>query len=473
MVFNSFTFFVFFFFVYSLYLVLNHRRQNKMLLAASYFFYGWWDWRFLSLIFISTVTDYLCGLQIDKHREVKVRKIYLTLSVLVNLTILGFFKYFNFFADSFVSVLSFFGIHHTMPTLNVILPVGISFYTFQTMSYTIDIYRKQIKPTRNFLDYALYVSFFPQLVAGPIERATNLLPQILTKRKIGLDQVLEGCWLIYFGLFKKIFVADNLGLIVDSIFGNPLSLNGGMVLLALYAFSFQIYCDFSAYSDIARGIAKLMGIEIMINFKFPYFSKSIQEFWRRWHISLSTWLRDYIYIPLGGSQCPKSRHIINIMAVFLICGLWHGAQWTFVIWGAIHGAYLASTVLLQPIAKRIKIRDYPFSDNLSKFLKVFLTFHAVTFAWVFFRSQSVKEAGIMINSLLFDLTLSTEFYALLLKCFFYCLPVILIDFFQYKKGDFFILFKLPAYLRYTSYSLLFYLLAIFGTATESFIYFQF
>jgi D-alanyl-lipoteichoic acid acyltransferase DltB (MBOAT superfamily) len=300
-------------------------------------FYGWWDYRFLSLIFLSTVVDYIIGLNIPKQDSDKKQILLLWCSVMFNLGVLGFFKYFNFFVDSWIDLFSSVGYEiKSVWTLNIILPVGISFYTFQTMSYTIDVYRKKLEPTKDFISFASFVSFFPQLVAGPIERASNLLPQILKKREFQYEQGIQGLRLILWGMFKKVVIADSLAPLVDNIFGNYQDLGGGTLWLGAIYFAFQIYCDFSGYSDIAIGTSKLFGFELMSNFKFPYFSRNIGEFWRRWHISLSTWFRDYLYIPLGGSQESKWKSIRNVFVIFLVSGFWHGANWTFIFWGLFH-----------------------------------------------------------------------------------------------------------------------------------------
>ena len=302
MLFNSIQFFVFFLIVYSLYLILNHKWQNRMLWLASYIFYGCWDWRFLSLIIISSGVDFYCGAKIDAANESCQRRKFLFVSVAVNLIILGFFKYFNFFVSSLNSLFIAFGLSIDIPILTIVLPVGISFYTFQTMSYTIDIYYKKIKPVDSFSDFCLFVAFFPQLVAGPIERAKNLLPQILRPRKVNLCDFYSGSYLIFWGIFLKVFIADNLAQVVDPIFIKEPPYMGKEVLVSLYAFSFQIFCDFAGYSNIAIGVARCMGFKLMNNFNLPYFSTNPSEFWQRWHISLSSWLRDYLYIPLGGNR---------------------------------------------------------------------------------------------------------------------------------------------------------------------------
>ena len=327
MLFNSIEFLIFLPIVFTFYWFIFNKNlsiQNFIILLSSYIFYGWWDYRFLSLIFLSTIVDYIIGLNIPRQESEKLQKLLLYVSILFNVSVLGFFKYYNFFIDSWLSLFSSFGYEiKSIWTLNIILPVGISFYTFQTMSYTIDIYRKKLKPTKDFISFASFVSFFPQLVAGPIERATNLLPQILNKREFRYEQGVQGLRLILWGLFKKVVIADSLSPIVDDIFSNYQDFSGGTLWLGAVYFAFQIYCDFSGYSDIAIGTSKLFGFEIMSNFRFPYFSRNIGEFWRRWHISLSTWFRDYLYIPLGGSKEGKWKSIRNIFVIFIVSGFWH------------------------------------------------------------------------------------------------------------------------------------------------------
>lgn len=337
MLFNSIEFLIFLPSVFILYWFVfnkNLKLQNTLILISSYLFYGWWDYRFLCLIFVSTIVDYFAGINISNQNSNHKRKLFLWFSIVFNLGILGFFKYYNFFIDSWLELLSSFGYEiKSIYTLNIILPVGISFYTFQTMSYTIDIYRGQLKPTRDFISFASFVSFFPQLVAGPIERAKNLLPQILGRREFQYKQGIQGLRLILWGMFKKVVIADSLAPTVNKIFRDYELLDGGILWLGLIYFAIQIYCDFSGYSDIAIGISKLFGFNLMTNFKFPYFSRNIAEFWRRWHISLSSWFRDYLYIPLGGSKNGKSKSLRNIFTIFLVSGLWHGANWTFIFWG--------------------------------------------------------------------------------------------------------------------------------------------
>ena len=398
MLFNSLEFLIFLPTVFLLYWFVfqkNLRVQNLLLLIISYVFYSWWDYRFLSLIFFSTVVDYFVGLKIYDSNDKKIKKSYLWISILFNLGLLGFFKYFNFFIDSWIDLLGAVGYEQKSTwTLNVILPVGISFYTFQTMSYSLDIYHGKLKPTKDFISFASFVSFFPQLVAGPIERASNLLPQILNKRVFKYDQGVQGLRLILYGMFKKVVIADSLAPHVDTIFENYTTLDGGVLLLGLIYFSFQIYCDFSGYSDIAIGTSKLFGFELMSNFKFPYFSRDIGEFWRRWHISLSTWFRDYLYIPLGGSKSGKWLSIRNIFIIFIVSGFWHGANWTFIMWGLIHA------MLYIPLFLRGKNRQYTTSivaedkwfPSLKELYQMGSTFFFTMIAWTFFRSNSIANA---------------------------------------------------------------------------------
>ena len=342
MLFNSFVFLIFLGIVIPVFYAIKTKSgRNIFLLLASYFFYGYWDWRFCSLLLISTLIDFYVGGKLYKTENEKKRKKLLLVSMVANLGILGFFKYFNFFAESFATLLKSMGGHPDFVLLNIILPVGISFYTFQTMTYTIDIYRRKLEPTNSLIDFALYVSFFPQLVAGPIERASHLLPQLSKKFGATKEQFEKGMVLIVMGLFKKVMIGDTAGRVVDRIFGQPDLYHSPELLMALILFAIQIYADFSGYSSIARGTAKLMGIELMKNFEQPYLSANITEFWRRWHISLSSWLKDYLYISLGGNRKGKGRTYINLMITMLFGGLWHGASWNFVIWGGLHGIYLA------------------------------------------------------------------------------------------------------------------------------------
>jgi alginate O-acetyltransferase complex protein AlgI len=342
MLFNSFVFVLFLAIVLPVYYALSHRWQNRFLLVASYVFYGYWDWRFLGLLAISTVLDFALALLIAGTDSPRRKKRRVALSVVVNLGILGFFKYFDFFVDSAAVLLESAGLQANLPMLRVVLPVGISFYTFQSMAYTIDVYRGIQPPTRNLLDFALYVAYFPQLVAGPIERASRLLPQIQSPRRVGQAQWERGAQLILWGYVKKVAIADGLAPYADAVFRDPSSFSGLSLWLGVYCFAVQIYCDFSGYTDIARGVSQLLGIELMENFRQPYLSRNITEFWRRWHISLSTWLRDYLYVPLGGNRRGPAMQYRNLMITMLLGGLWHGAAWTFVVWGGLHGLFLAT-----------------------------------------------------------------------------------------------------------------------------------
>jgi alginate O-acetyltransferase complex protein AlgI len=389
--FNSIEFLVFLPVVLFVYCVLTHRFQNYWLIAASYVFYGFWDWRFLTLIFVSTVVDFTVGRAIAATEDERRRKRLLLSSLTANLGILGFFKYFGFFVDSAVELVDLLGFTVHVWTLEILLPVGISFYTFQTLSYTLDIYRRRIEPSNDFSTFALFVAYFPQLVAGPIERARNLLPRLASPRQIGWPGIAVGLELIIIGYVKKVGIADTLGPMVDVTFGNPEITGGPDLLLGAYLFSLQIYCDFSGYSDIARGVSRLFGIDLMRNFNQPYLSSSVTEFWRRWHISLSTWLRDYLYIPLGGNRHGRLRTYRNLMVTMLLGGLWHGASWTFVAWGGLHALYLAGHKLL---LARQGLR-YPPSENglsIARIVKIVVTFHLVTLAWIFFRSETFPHA---------------------------------------------------------------------------------
>lgn len=481
MIFNSLEFFIFFCVVICLYYALPHRWQNKMLLLASYFFYGWWDWRFLLLILISTATDYFCGIKIHNQYSIKGKKKYICLSVIINLTLLGFFKYWDFFAESFATLLFKFGLHPSIPILNIILPVGISFYTFQTMTYSIDIYRGEIKPTYNFLDFALFVSFFPQLVAGPIERAKTLLPQIQNKRRFDKDQFFRGLQLIFWGLFKKVFVADNLGIIVDQVYGNA-EATGIEYIVATWAFAFQIYGDFSGYSDIARGTAKCMGIEIMHNFNQPYFAINPSDLWKRWHISLSSWLRDYLYIPLGGNRKGTLKTYRNLMLTMLLGGLWHGAAWNFVLWGAYHGFILCvyrifKTLKKSGLAESVSLKTY--------MLKAFIMFQLTCLGWILFRAQDLDQIKLILHQILSSLSFTPECAEMMGRVSFFCaLPIIVMTFNTLKElrplwfEEYYVLRYLPlsrqpVFVKSMLYGSLTYLLCLYGASAKSFIYFQF
>ena len=476
MLFNSIEFLIFLPVVFILYWrVLNNKLkfQNFLILLSSYIFYGWWDYRFLALIFLSTVVDYLIGLNILKQDSQKKQKRLLWCSVLFNLSVLGFFKYYNFFVDSWIELFSSLGYEiKSVWTLNIILPVGISFYTFQTMSYTIDIFRKKLEPTKDFISFASFVSFFPQLVAGPIERASNLLPQILKKREFKYEQAVQGLRLILWGMFKKVVIADSLAPMVDDIFINYQEYGGGTLWLGAIYFAFQIYCDFSGYSDIAIGTSKLFGFELMSNFKFPYFSRNIGEFWRRWHISLSTWFRDYLYIPLGGSQEGKWKSIRNIFIIFLVSGFWHGANWTFIFWGLFHSVLFLPSFIFNTNRKYTTsvIGENKALPPLKEVLQIVFTFLLVTIGWVFFRSETIINAFEYLYSMCFNFNISTDFSP---KIVLYIFILIFVDWTQ--RVDERNLFSNYPKLAYRIFTLICLLLILINFKKESqqFIYFDF
>jgi len=424
MLFNSFIFWAFFALVFFLYWKLPHRWQNLLLLAASYLFYGYWDWRFLFLLAASTTVDFLAGLGLGREERPGLRRAYLTLSVLTNLGALGFFKYFDFFATEFVRLLQSIGIQADVRLLGIILPVGISFYTFQSLSYTIDVYRRRMRPIHSFSDFALYVSFFPQLVAGPIERASRLLPQIQSLRRFDGRAASEGLLLISGGLFKKLIVADNLAAIVNRAYSLPAAdLSAPEVLVGTYAFAFQIYADFSGYSDIARGLAKLLGFELMVNFNHPYLATGPADFWHRWHISLSTWLRDYLYIPLGGNRLGPFKTYRNLILTMLLGGLWHGAAWNFVLWGAFHGTLLAIERLWN--GRRSGSRQAVRSGTFVHALKVIGFFQVTCYGWLLFRAQSFTQIIEMTRQLFVGWDANPLVMPLLMLVVLFSLPVIL------------------------------------------------
>jgi len=394
MLFNSIEFAIFLPVVFALYwaLVKSRLSQNILLLVASYIFYGWWDWRFLSLILLSTFLDYFIGLRLSRSSGTT-KKLLLSASILFNLGVLGFFKYWNFFIENFVTAFTFFGTPPEIHTLNIILPVGISFYTFQTMSYSIDIYRGHLKPSKDFIGFATFVSFFPQLVAGPIERATNLLPQFDSNRKFNRENATEGLRQILWGLFKKMVIADSCAIYVNDIFAHSLEYNGFTLFFGAILFSFQIYGDFSGYSDIAIGTARLFGFKLMQNFAYPYFSRDIGEFWRRWHISLSTWFRDYLYIPLGGSRGNSIIQTRNTFAIFLVSGFWHGANWTFIAWGLLNAIYFLPLQLMGKNRKHLNDASLSKASEAAKTIfQIGGTFLLTTIAWILFRANDIDHA---------------------------------------------------------------------------------
>lgn len=472
MVFSDPEFFVFLAVVLLLYYRLNHRGQNYMLLVASYVFYGFWDYRFLALLATSTAVDYLAGNLIDRAQTQTRKRLLLAVSIAVNLGFLGFFKYFNFFVDSAARLLGLFGLSVATPALYIILPVGISFYTFQSMSYTIDIYHGKLKPTANLLDFALYVSYFPQLVAGPIERAAHLLPALTNKRTVTAEFIVSGCMLILTGLVRKVVIADGIGRQVDAIFAAPGSFSSPELLMGVYLFALQIYCDFAGYSDIARGTSRLLGIELMENFQQPYFSANIAEFWRRWHISLSSWLRDYLYIPLGGNRHGTFNTLRNLMITMLLGGLWHGAAWTFVIWGGLHGLFLIVHRLVFNRGQTAPTSAAPTLWDWRRLAGVVLTFHCVLFAWVFFRAPGFRAAIDYLAQIVAFQHMET-WRSVLPQVLIPWLLVLLIDLPQFQTRDQTIVLRWPKLARDLAVAtMLFAVLLAFGTHAP-FIYFQF
>ena len=476
MLFNTLKFAIFFGAVYTLYRLLRHKGQNRLLLLASYVFYAFWDWRFLSLIVLSTLFNYYFGLKIDAASGQKKRKSFLVACVILNLGILGFFKYFNFFADNMAAFLGLFGYHPGWVTLNVILPLGISFYTFQAMSYTIDIYRGVIKPTRDLPDFALFIAFFPQLVAGPIERARNLIPQIQAERKISLDEFYYGSWLIFWGLFKKILVADNLAGITTRIFASPSDFYGGALLIATYAFAFQVYADFSGYSDMARGLAKVMGFNLMVNFRAPFFSTNLFDFWQRWHISLTTWIKEYVYYPLALARF-RGRQLkapLCIILTWAIMGFWHGAAWKFVLWGVYHGALLVIYSRIRPYLNRFRPNER-FSSGVWDILKTLAVFHLFCIGIIFFAVETTPEVFTAIQRIIVDLASPYRLdMGMLAKLLVLIVPLIFMEYFQYKTDSETFIFTWPALVRGLFYFAILYSIILYGDfSAQKYYYFQF
>jgi len=475
MLFNSFIFIFFLIIVFPIFFTLSKKYRNPFLLVASYIFYGYWDWRFCFLLLLSTVIDFTVSLEMYNSTNKIKRRNLLILSVVANLGILFFFKYFNFFIDSFQTISQQFGGKLDYLHLNIILPVGISFYTFQTLSYTIDIYKSKLKPTRSFIDFALFVSFFPQLVAGPIERAANLLPQLQKKPIPSKQQIHDGIILIITGLFKKVIIGDSSGKFVDHIFGQPEIYKSPELLMGLILFSVQIYADFSGYSSIARGTAKLFGIELVKNFEQPYLSTNITEFWRRWHISLSSCLKDYLYISLGGNRQGKIRTYANLLITMLLGGLWHGANWTFVVWGGLHGIYLAIHKLMlknRSITNRYSYKGI--KSLISYILKVIVTYCLVLVTWLFFRANSISSAFYIIKKFVFwengeflfrNITISLS----------YLIFVLLFDIFEYYTRSHVYFKRLPTSMN-LGFQLSMFVITLaymFQTTPVPFVYFQF
>jgi D-alanyl-lipoteichoic acid acyltransferase DltB (MBOAT superfamily) len=477
MVFNSFEFLFFLAIVLGLYWGPLRRSvwgQNLMLLIVSYVFYGWWDWRFLSLLFINSMIDYFSALALQWAKSPAARRFIILISLVSNLGMLGFFKYYNFFADSLVRAFDTVGFHMDLFTLQVILPVGISFYTFQTLSYTLDVYFRKMNAVKDPVVFLAYVSFFPQLVAGPIERAIDLLPQFLVPRTVTWPSVQDGCRLALWGLFKKIVIADGVAAHVDYVFLNCRELDGVSLLIGAFFFSIQIYCDFSGYTDVGIGVAKLMGFELSRNFAYPYFSRNIAEFWRRWHMTLSTWFRDYLYIPLGGSRVSRQRTIINIVITFTLCGFWHGANWTFLVWGFLNGLMFIPLILLNRHQSHKEIvavdRFFPTWSELAAILG---TQSFVLLSWVFFRATSLSHAAAYLacgfSHPWLDLDYSRYTTGLLL-----CVGLLTFEWFQRRRRFALDFESSPLLVRYAAYAgIITMMVELSDHAAVPFIYFQF
>lgn len=482
MLFNSIDFAIFLPIVFILYWFVTNKNlklQNFLIVVASYVFYGWWDWRFLSLIIFSTVVDYSVGLKLKNEENKTKRKIFLWTSILVNLGFLGFFKYYNFFLYNFITAFSFFGMEIKSNSLNIILPVGISFYTFQTLSYIIDVYKRKLEPTKDFIAFSAFVSFFPQLVAGPIERATNLLPQFYNKRTFDYSKAVDGMRQILWGLFKKIVIADNCAEFANQIFNNSADMNGSTLVLGALFFTFQIYGDFSGYSDIAIGTSRLFGFDLMRNFNFPYFSRDIAEFWRRWHISLSTWFRDYLYIPLGGSRGGTWMKVRNTFVIFIVSGFWHGANWTFIVWGALNAIYFLPLLLTNNNRNNLEtVAQGKLFPNIKELSFMLLTFGLIVFAWIFFRANNIGHAIGYISEILSPSLFSIPKFAGMGRAL---TTIILVAIFvlvewkgregQYAISNLGIKWKRP--LRYAMYYAIIIAIFWFGGKEQQFIYFQF
>jgi D-alanyl-lipoteichoic acid acyltransferase DltB (MBOAT superfamily) len=477
MFFNSIAFGIFLpivFFLYWFVVTKSLRLQNFLLLIASYFFYGFWDYRFLFLLFFSTFLDYFAALKINSAQNRHSGKIWLLISICINLGFLGFFKYYNFFAATFAEALTSFGIHTNLWTLSIILPVGISFYTFHGISYIVDVYNRKITPTKNFVDYAVFVSFFPLLVAGPIERATHLLKQVQSARKFDYNKAVDGMRQILWGLFKKIAIADNCARDVNLIFANPGQYHSSTLIYGALLFTFQIYCDFSGYSDIALGTARLFGFELFRNFSFPYFSRDIAEFWRRWHISLSTWFRDYVYIPMGGSRGTKWQTVRNTLFMFVISGFWHGANWTFLAWGLFNGLLFLPLLLSNSNRKHTGLvaqgRVLP---SLKEARQMITTFLMVVVGWVLFRAASITDA-LNYLKLVCSKSIVNNIELFNNDIFKFVIVLMVVEWFQRDQTHGLQIngIKSPV-IRWGIYLSLLYCIIYHGGAQQGFIYFQF
>jgi len=482
MLFNSLDFAIFLPIVFVLYWFVaqnNLKLQNALIVISSYVFYGWWDWRFLSLIIFSTLVDYTIGKRLRNEEQQSKRKVLLWSSIIVNLGFLGFFKYYNFFLDNFVDAFSLFGMQINANSLNIILPVGISFYTFQTLSYTIDVYRKKLEPTQDFVAFSAFVCFFPQLVAGPIERATNLLPQFYKKRVFEYHKAVDGMRQILWGLFKKVVIADNCAEFANQIFDNSADMNGSTLVLGAIFFTFQIYGDFSGYSDIAIGTSRLFGFDLKQNFATPYFSRDIAEFWRRWHISLSTWFRDYLYIPLGGSRGGTWMKVRNTFAIFLVSGFWHGANWTFIIWGALNAIYFIPLLLTNNNRKNLGVvAEGQLFPSFRETVAMLRTFMLTVFAWIFFRADNIDHAFNYIGKIFTEsIIITPDFSGKMNALITLCLIVLFLLIEWLGRNEQFALksfgVKWKPIIRLLLYYCIVFLIFVFSGKDQQFIYFQF
>ncbi|GHV09617.1 O-acyltransferase [Bacteroidia bacterium] len=481
MLFNSIAFGIFLPIIFLLYWAIskNVKVQNVFLLAASYFFYGWWDWRYLSLVLLCSITNYSAGVLMMKTNTQKRRRLILTVCCLVSFGVLGVFKYYDFFVTSFVDAFSLLGIHLQAITLHLILPVGISFYTFHTLSYTIDVYRRKFEPTKDVVSFFLFVSIFPLAMAGPIERATNLLPQIYKRRTFDYALAVNGMRQILWGLFKKMVIADNCATIANEIFNNSGIYSGSTLLLGAIFFTFQIYGDFSGYSDMALGIGKLLGFKFLQNFRFPYFSRDIAEFWRRWHISLNTWFRDYLYIPLGGSRGTKWQVVRNTFIIFIVSGFWHGANWTFISWGAYHAILFLPVILLGKNRKYTDtVAEGKVLPSLKEMFQMALTFGLVVFGWILFRAENMAHAWGYISEIfslsMFTLPHGINVNGIAKSTLVFISIFMLIEWFGRENQ--YAIEKIPIKnraTRFAFYYAIIVLIILFGEQQSSFIYFQF
>src|SRR5436189_1837630 len=474
MLFDSPAFFLFLIPVVFLYWRMNHRAQNIFLLLASYFFYGWWDWRFLALMIASTTVDFLIAQKIAPDRLNPHRRKLFVFSLVLNFTILGIFKYFDFFAGSFAGMLNNLGLHNIpLPLIRIILPPGISFYTFQEVAYIVDVYKGRIEASRSFFDYGLFISLFPHLIAGPIQRPGHLLPQVQKPRTFDADRFFDGLMLIFSGLLRKCVVADNCAVLANAVFGGQFGpSNFWLVLLGTYAFTWQVYGDFSGYSDIARGSAQLLGFHFIVNFRQPFLSKRLQEFWRRWHISLSTWLRDYLYIPLGGSERGKWKTCRNLLITMVLAGLWHGAAWTYVAFGAIQGVALLVEHTVFPPKDKLGEATSP-ESLFSVWAQRIVTFNVFCLTLLFFRSTSLGSALQMVRGL-FDLSWRTEYAAAFATLCVFALPLLAVDLLMEANEQEYPFAKAPYKVRTAMAAAALIVLVLFtGNDSNAFIYFQF